>query len=488
MNRRAFLRSAAALGGLSALGPLHALGQRVAMGLAPAPIKGYGPLVNKGDLWLPMDFNYQVISRQGELMADGSLTPGIFDGMGAFPGGRSADGRRQTVLVRNHENRELPEEIRVSTAPGFRYDELTFGGNTKLVVERTKSGACDTLTGRPIYEYQVVNEFAILAGTTTNCAGGQLPYKKWVTCEEVVKRSTNGKKHGYVFEIDSTADSPVPAVPIIAAGRFQHEAAAWRNGILYLTEDRSIVPDTILGEFGACFYRFIPDRRQFPSSNLAFSGGMLQALKLRNEVHANMDSGRAVGVPYPVEWITVDEPDHDDDTDDNRDRIPGMTPTRIQAQDKGAAYFDRLEGAWATGSGLTARVYFDCTIGGPANLGQIWEYNPSQSVITLIYESSNPSTLRNPDNVVIVPQTRDIFLCEDTFGDQSIRGLTRHGEIYDFARSITNTTEFCGACFDPASHTLYVNQQGARGMLPDGPPGAQAVTYAIYGPFARRTR
>jgi secreted PhoX family phosphatase len=201
-----------------------------------------------------------------------------------------------------------------------------------------------------------------------------------------------------------------------------------------------------------------------------------------------MDMGRTVGFPYPVEWVTVDEPDHDDDTDDNRERLPGMTPTRIQAQDKGAAYFDRLEGIWARGSGTTARIYIDCTTGGAANLGQIWEYNPSRSVMTLIYESTNPSTLRNPDNLVIVPQTRDLFVCEDSYPEQSIRGLTRRGEIYDFARTITNPTEFCGACFDPAGHTLYVNQQGARGMLPDGPPGMQAVTYAIYGPFSKRVR
>jgi secreted PhoX family phosphatase len=451
-------------------------------------VRGYGPPVNKGDLWLPKDFNYQIIAWQGKVMSDGALTPGLFDGMGAYPGERSAAGRRQTILIRNHENRELAEEIRVATKPGLEYDEQTFGGNTKVVIERSKTGSRDPMSGRALYDYEVVADFAILAGTSTNCAGGKMPFRRWVTCEEVVKRSTNGIKHGYIFEIDATSDGPVPAVPVVAAGRFAHEAAAWRDGVLYLTEDRGISPDAALGAIGACFYRFIPDRKQFPSSNLAFTGGQLQALKLAGEFHANMDFGRTIGFPNPVEWVTIDAPDHDDDTDDNRDRLAGMTATRIQAQDKGAAYFDRLEGAWATGSGPTARIYFDCTTGGPANLGQVWEYDPTRSIITLIYESANPLTLRNPDNMVIVPETRDILLCEDTYGDQSIRGLTRRGEIYDFARTITNSTEWCGACFDPVGHTLYVNQQGARGMLPDGPPGARAVTYAIYGPFAARQR
>jgi hypothetical protein len=48
------------------------------------------------------------------------------------------------------------------------------------------------------------------------------------------------------------------------------------------------------------------------------------------------------------------------------------------------------------------------------------------------------------------------------------------------------TSEFCGGCFDPEGKTFFLNQQGNIGMLPDGPPGAQAVTYAIYGPFEKR--
>ena len=141
---------------------------------------------------------------------------------------------------------------------------------------------------------------------------------------------------------------------------------------------------------------------------------------------------------------------------------------------------------WAVGSGAFAKVYFDCTSGGPANLGQVWEYDIGLETITLIYESTNPATLRNPDNVVVVPQTRDVFLCEDGGGPQFIRGLTPTGAIYDFAKTTVNQTEFCGACFDRGGHTLYVNQQGDRGSLPNGPAGAHAVTYAIYGPFRDR--
>ena len=95
--------------------------------------------------------------------------------------------------------------------------------------------------------------------------------------------------------------------------------------------------------------------------------------------------GRVVGQPYPVEWVTIDDPDHEDDTDNRRDRVAGFTPTRIQAQDKGAAIFDREEGIWVGGG----KVYFDCTAGGAANLGQVFEFDPGSQTITLIYESTN---------------------------------------------------------------------------------------------------
>jgi uncharacterized protein len=100
-----------------------------------------------------------------------------------------------------------------------------------------------------------------------------------------------------------------------------------------------------------------------------------------------------------------------------------------------------------------------------------------------VFESSSSAELQNPDNVVVVPQTGHIFLQEDSDGEQYVRGITRDGEIYDFARTTSNETEFCGGCFDPDGKTFYLNQQGDRGSLPGGPANARAVTYAIYGPF-----
>ena len=48
---------------------------------------------------------------EGKPMSDGRPTPGIFDGMGAFPGPANT-----TILIRNHENRSRPNEITVATS------------------------------------------------------------------------------------------------------------------------------------------------------------------------------------------------------------------------------------------------------------------------------------------------------------------------------------------------------------------------------------
>jgi secreted PhoX family phosphatase len=474
MNRRAFLRRSAVLGGsFAVMSPFEALGVRLARG-APLPrTTGYGPLVPKGELMLPAAFDYKVISRQGDIMRDGNPTPSCFDGMGSFAGPHGT-----TILIRNHENRiaRNPDgtlEIEVVVPPDFAYDldPAMRAGCTKLMVRREAEGV-----------YTLVDHFAILGGTDNNCAGGVLPSKRWLTCEEVVRIGETGKKHGYVFEVDATSDGPVKAVAIPQMGRFAHEAAVWHAGIVYLTEDRN------MAQGGSCLYRFVPDNKG-QSGNLADTAGVLQALKLRDKPKANMDTGRVPGVPYPVEWVTVPEPDHDDHTDMNRDRIPGATPLRFQAQDRGAAFFDRQEGMW-TGSG---KIYFDCTTGGALDFGQIWEYDPGREILTLLYESQDDDCLEGPDNIVVVRQTGDLFLCEDATAPQYVRGLTPQGEIYDFARSLNNDSEFAGACFDPAAHTLYLNQYGLRENLPLGPRGKTipelpqgGVTYAIYGPFEKR--
>jgi secreted PhoX family phosphatase len=137
-------------------------------------------------------------------------------------------------------------------------------------------------------------------------------------------------------------------------------------------------------------------------------------------------------------------------------------------------------------------VWFDCTTGGEAQLGQLWELRPrrgDRGVLRLVYESTSAADLENPDNVVVVPASGDVFLQEDSDGEQFVRGVTRRGRIYDFARTLLNTSEFCGGCFSPDGGTFFLNQQGGRLDLAAGetpttqPDTDRGLTYAIWGPF-----
>jgi len=199
LDRRTFLRrTAAATGGLAVAGPLQAFAARSALGRPAQAESLFGPLINMGDLSLPRGFRYKIISRQGEIMSDGNPTPGIFDGMAAF---RVPGFREGIVLIRNHENRERADEIAVQVPADKMYDPAMAAGNTKVVVNPN---------------LEVTQSFAVLGGTSTNCAGGQMPWGSWVTCEEVFKDGE--QPHGYCFEIPAGAKGPVDAVPIKQAG------------------------------------------------------------------------------------------------------------------------------------------------------------------------------------------------------------------------------------------------------------------------------
>jgi uncharacterized protein len=457
VTRRRFTQGSIAVGGgLALAGPISALAAQSAEGRVRRS-EGYGPLRPTPEedsgivyLALPAGFSYRLISRQGDPMDDGNPTPGIFDGMAAYRGRNGS-----SILIRNHENRSRAGEIECKVPFGKRYDHdlNTRGGNTKLVVSRSR---------------RVTESFAVLGGTHTNCAGGLMPWDSWITCEEIFNYGSveanstpgTGVPHGYCFEVDAHADGPVEPIPIKAAGRFAHEACTWLDGVLYETEDQG----------NAAFYRFLPRRRPRESGDLASFGGRLEALVVRGR--PNFDANTAVpGQTFQVEWVRIEEPN------------PPTNTVRTEAQSKGAAIFDRTEGAWTADD----RIYFDCTTGGEAQAGQLWEFRPrghDGGELKLIYESPGPQELDGPDNVVVVPHTGDVWLQEDAGGEQFIRGVTRRGEIYDFARTVLNNTEFCGGTFSPDGKTFFVNQQGDRVTPPSNtPPSLQAYTFAIWGPF-----
>ena len=425
-------------------------------------VYGYGPLRRdpEGVFDLPQGFSYTVVSRAGDAMSDGFVTPYKADGMGCFP--LDADRVR---LVRNHELQAgdiefgplgRSQRLAARLPAGAAYDRLTSGP--------TAPGGTTTLVYN-LRQRRLERDHLSLLGTSTNCAGGVTPWGSWLTCEEIVASSAFDKSHGWVFEVPSAAAGLAPPIPLTSLGRFRHEAACVdpRTGIVYLTEDESD------GE--GLFYRFLPNDR----TDLA-KGGRLQALGFKDSPRGG-DSrnwrGRewAPSEARDVAWIDLDAV-HNPDADLHQ-----------RGHAAGAAWFARGEGIFFTPDG----VYFTCTSGGPGKLGQIMRYRPSAEEgrggesehpgrLELFVQSTDARVMRMCDNIAVAPWGH-LFACEDKpNGTNYLKAVTPAGKIYTVGRNPVapnfHSTELAGVCFSPDGTTLFVNVYW---------PG---ITLAVTGPWA----
>jgi secreted PhoX family phosphatase len=388
---------------------------------------GYGDLLpvasaNTGEtlLALPPGFHYTVFGRTGEPMSDGRPTPADHDGMAAFP---SPDGIR---LVRNHEcSPGTPAQFRAIGAPERSYDRRSPGGTTTLVIDpRTRLPAA---------------AFVSLSGTFRNCAGGPTPWGSWISCEEGLAGPTQGleQAHGYCFEVPAGNAHEADPLPLKAMGRFVHEAVAVdpATGFVYETED-----DTSAG-----FYRFVPVRK----GQLA-AGGRLEMLAVAGRAGYDTRTGQRVGEQLRVRWVGIDQADPAIEL--------GGPAVFAQGAARGGATFGRLEGCWYGGG----HIFLNVTNGGDARLGQVWRYTPDgqdEGELTLLFESTSPQVLQSPDNLCVSPRG-GLVLCEDGPEENFIRGLTKEGQVFDFARNLDpRNSEFAGATFSPDGATLFLNVQ-----------------------------
>ncbi|MGI9324164.1 MAG: alkaline phosphatase PhoX [Pseudomonadales bacterium] len=511
-NRRKFLRASAAVAGTAALtGPFQGLLARAGGVRAGKPRvnnkAGYGPLVDTMDrttgqmlLRLPAGFEYRTFGETGSSMEDGYLTPPSHDGMMAFKGPKGT-----LRLVRNHETQfqlgnsgglaGSPQQASGEVGP-LPYDEVCNGGTTTIEI------------GRDDNDWGEVRSWRSASGTYFNCSGGNTSYGTWITCEELPGGPDLGggpfggdffgngvnltQKHGYIYEVDpdwGPGESPKPQ-PIRAAGRMTHEGAVMDNatGILYMTQDDFFNPSGL--------FRYIPPAGNKPHRDRRLhDGGTLQMLRVPAVPCAELFNHQQPGATYNVDWVTIDDPDPTVPVDSNWLGFLGAVSSQGHAQ--GAAKFSRLEGIRRRGR----QIFFSSTQGGQGRegasttfgpgYGQIWQLNLATMSLSLVFEApptvglvgpGNQPELSLPDNIAISPRGV-LVLCEDgTIDDPGagfvipsnfLRGLTKGGELFDFAENIDTTGEFTGATFSPDGKRLFFNVQDI------------GRTFEVRGPFQK---
>jgi secreted PhoX family phosphatase len=382
VKRRNFLRAAVIGAGVTAFGnTLTPAAMAAPAQNGPSP---YGPLqaANANGIQLPAGFTSRVVARSGQQVA-GYTWHSAPDGGAVFADGDS------WIYVSN--------------------SEINPGGGASAL----RFGADGTIT----------DAYRVLSGTRQNCAGGAMPWQKWLSCEEVDR--------GFVYETDPWGG---PSTQRPAMGRFTHEAAAADpvRQAIYMTEDVS----------NGCFYRFVP------TTWGDLSAGTLQVL-----VAGSATSGSFT-------WATVPDPDG--------------SPTATRDQVSGAKRFNGGEGlhyandtAWFTTKGDN----------------RVWQVNLANNTYELAYDDSlvtnGSAPLTGVDNVTGTA-SGDLFVAEDG-ANMEICIITPDDIVAPFLRVNGHLfSEITGPAFTPAGDRLYFSsQRGTSGSSGGG------ITYEVTGPFRR---
>jgi secreted PhoX family phosphatase len=269
---------------------------------------------------------------------------------------------------------------------------------------------------------ELIDAYAILGGTTDNCAGGPTPWNTWLSCEET--------PYGQVFECDVYGKRAAVSCP--GLGYFRHEAAAvdprWHR--VYLTED----------ERDGCLYRYtaLESREQ----RFDFRTGLLEVASVDQDGY--------------VSWLPVPNP---------RPKS-FQSPTRLQVPR--ATHFDGGEGIWYH----EGRIIFS-TKGD----NRIWEYDTNQNILKLIYDARKLTKpiLYGVDNIC-VSREGEILVAEDG-GDLQIVVLGPNRRAVPLIQLVgQDQSEIAGPALSPRGDKLYFSsQRGDR----------NGITYEVSGRFLK---
>ncbi len=347
-----------------------------------SPMPPTAPGTDANGLFLRPGFTSRIVARGGEQLggADYRAFP---DGAATFPDAVVPGGWYYVV---NHE------------VPG--------GGGGVTSVRFAPDG---TVTGSRL----------VLAGTTSNCAGGATPWGTWLSGEEY--------DGGWIWEVDPTGATRAAART--ALGTFSHEAAAVASdGRVYLTEDKS----------NGCLYRFTPDRPQ------DLSAGLLEV-------------ACGTAAPGAVVWRAVPDPS------------ATVGPTRTQVAD--ALHFDGGEGIDCLGD----TVWF--TTKGDVRL---WEYTLSTAQVAVRFQGGAGQTLDAVDNLWVDDASGALFVAED--GGNLELVVIRPDNTAEAVVRVQGQegSELTGPCFSPDGQRLYFSSQRGPATAAGLPLG---ITYEVTGPW-----